>query len=507
MTSTATVSTANDVKHVDVLIIGAGLSGIGAARHLQRELPGKSFLILEQRAAIGGTWDLFRYPGVRSDSDMYTLGYNFKPWVSDQSIADGPSILAYVREAASETGVDKHIRYNSKVVAADFSSETATWTVTIEDAETGETSEVTANFVYGNTGYYRYEDGYQPEFPGKDDFAGQWLHPQFWPEDLDYANKKVVIIGSGATAVTILPAMTDKAAHVTMLQRTPTYMITLPGKDPIALWLRKKLGEKRSYAITRWKNATQTLATYHLSRRWPKPMRKLFMWGVKIQLPEDYDVKTHFNPPYNPWDQRLCAIPDGDLFKAIKRGDASIVTDHIERIEPQGIRLKSGGLLEADIIIQATGLDLVALGGIDYSVDGKPFDMSKAFAYRGLMLSDLPNLAFTVGYTNASWTLKADLVAEFVCKTLKYMDKTGQNIVVPVQDDPTVEPRPLLDFPAGYVLRKIDEFPNNGSKMPWKLRMTYHGDYRDFKKADPDDGVLRFSTAVSSPAVAEPAAA
>ena len=501
------MTSATDVKHVDVLIIGAGLSGIGAARHLQRELPKKSFLILEQRGAIGGTWDLFRYPGVRSDSDMYTLGYNFKPWVSDDSIADGPSILSYVREAASETGVDQHIRYNSKVVGANFASDEGIWTVKVKDSESGEISEITTDFIYSNTGYYRYEEGYQPEFPGKEDFTGEWVHPQFWPEDLDYANKKVVIIGSGATAVTILPAMTDKAAHVTMLQRTPTYMITLPGKDPIANWLRRKLGDKRSYTITRWKNATQTLATFHLSRRWPKPMRKVFMWGVKKQLPEGYDVDTHFNPPYNPWDQRLCAIPDGDLFKAIRRNDASIVTDHIDHIEPNGIKLKSGRLLEADIIIQATGLDLVALGGIDFSVDGAAFDMSTAFAYRGMMLSDLPNLAFTVGYTNASWTLKADLVADFVCKTLKHMDATGQNVVVPVQDDPNVEPRPLLDFPAGYVLRKIDEFPNNGSEMPWKMRMTYHQDYRDFKKADPNDGILRFSRATPTPAIAEPAAA
>lgn len=485
--------TAEAVNHVDVLIVGAGLSGIGAARHLQDKLPDKSFLIVEMRERIGGTWDLFRYPGIRSDSDMYTLGYKFKPWVNAKSIADGPSILEYVKEAASETGVDQHIRFGKKVVAANFSTPEATWTVTLEDAESGERSEVTCDFLYGNTGYYRYDHGFNPEFPGIENFGGEVIRPQFWPEDLDYSGKRVVIIGSGATAVTILPAMTDKAEKVTMLQRTPSYLMTLPEKDPIAGFLFRVLGDKRGYAVTRWKNATQTLAFYHFCQRFPKLARKLLMGGIARQVKgSSVDVGKDFNPPYDPWDQRLCVVPSGDLFKALRKGKAEIVTDHIETFTENGIKLKSGKELPADIVITATGLDLVPLGDIQISIDGVLGDAKDTVVYRGCMLSDVPNFVFTVGYTNASWTLKADLVAEYTCRVLKHMDETGADIVTPHNSDPSMKLEPLLDFPAGYVLRAIEKFPKAGSKAPWKLRMTYHQDYLDFNRAEIEDGNLHF---------------
>ncbi|MBJ7353540.1 MAG: NAD(P)/FAD-dependent oxidoreductase [Thermoleophilaceae bacterium] len=497
-----------DVNHVDVLIVGAGLSGIGAARHLQMELPNKSFLIVEMRESLGGTWDIFRYPGVRSDSDMYTLGYKFKPWTNAKSIADGPDILAYLKEAASETGVDQHIRYGKKVVSADFNSAVGQWTVTLEDAKSGERSEVTCNFLYGNTGYYSYDHGYLPEFPGIENFKGQVVQPQFWPEDLDYAGKRVVIIGSGATAVTILPAMTDKAEMVTMLQRTPTYLLSLPEKDPIARLLYRVLGEKRGYTATRWKNATQTLAFYHFCQRFPKAARKLLMGGIRRQVQgSSVDVDKDFNPPYDPWDQRLCVVPSGDLFRSLRQGTSEIVTDHIETFTEDGIKLKSGKTLPADIVITATGLDLLPLGGIEVSIDGVVGDASDTIVYRGCMLTDVPNFIFTVGYTNASWTLKADLVAEYACRVLKRMDETGLNVVTPHNDDPTLKTEPLLDFPAGYVLRAIEKFPKAGSKAPWKLRMTYHQDYLDFSRAELDDGKLKFTKAATdAPAAEQPEA-
>ncbi|MFT4049331.1 MAG: NAD(P)/FAD-dependent oxidoreductase [Solirubrobacterales bacterium] len=486
--------TITPLDDVDVLIVGAGLSGIGAARHLQLAAPGKTFRLIEMRERIGGTWDLFRYPGVRSDSDMYTLGYKFKPWISEQSIADGDKIMDYLTEAATETGVDRHISYGQKVVAADFSTADSKWTVTLADATTGETSQVRCSFLYGNTGYYRYDAGYDPGFPGIENFGGQVIKPQFWPEDLDYTGKKVVIIGSGATAVTILPAMTDKAEHVTMLQRTPTYMMSLPKKDPIALLLFKLLGKKRGYAATRWKNATQTLIFYHFCQRFPKLSRKLLMGGIARQIEgADEKVGKDFNPPYNPWDQRLCIVPSGDLFRVLREKKASIVTDHIEEFTAGGIKLKSGKELEADIVITATGLDLVPLGGIEVSIDGEVGDPAETMVYRGCMLTDVPNFAFTVGYTNASWTLKADLVAEYVCRILNHMDEGGFNVVTPHNDDPTVTEEPLLDFPAGYVLRAIEKFPKAGSRAPWKLRMTYHQDYVDFHSASLDDGNLKFT--------------
>ncbi len=501
-------TTATLPEEVDVLIVGAGLSGIGAARHLQLECPDKTFLITEMRDALGGTWDIFRYPGVRSDSDMYTLGYNFKPWTNPKAIADGPDILAYLKETASETGVDEHIRYGQKVIHASWSSEDARWTVTLENTKTGEQNHIKAKFCYGNTGYYRYDHGYEPGFPGIENYKGQVVKPQFWPEDLDYTGKKVVIIGSGATAVTILPAMTDKAEKVTMLQRTPTYMLSLPLVDPIARFLFKIAGPERGYKWTRWKNATQTLAFYHFCQRFPKLSRKLLMGGVARQV-EGADVKVgkDFNPPYNPWDQRLCVIPSGDLFKSLRKGKAAIVTDHIETFTENGIKLKSGQELEADIVITATGLDLLPLGGIDFDIDGHTGEISEMMVYRGCMVTDVPNFVFTVGYTNASWTLKADLVAGYVCRLLNYMDEKNYDVVMPHNDDPTVKEEPLLDFPAGYVLRAIEKFPKAGSRAPWKLRMTYHQDYVDFRRAELDDGNLKFSKVAAASEQREPVAA
>ncbi len=463
-------------EHVDVLIVGAGLSGIGAAYHVQTELPGRSYAIVEARGAIGGTWDLFRYPGVRSDSDMHTLGYRFRPWKDAKSIADGASIRQYVRDTAAEAGIDRHIRFHRKVRRASWSSDAARWTVELEDTQTGETSRITCGLLYGCSGYYRYDRGHDPDFPGKARFQGRIVHPQFWPEDLDYAGKRVVIIGSGATAVTLLPAMTDVAAHVTMLQRTPTYVLTVPGSDPIANKMRGKVPERLAYAITRWKNVAITSGFYQLTRHRPDLAREMLTKQVERQLPKDFDVGTHFNPPYNPWDQRLCAVPDGDLFRAIRQGRASIVTDRIATFTERGILLESGKELEADVIVTATGLELLPLGGIELVVDGEKVEVEKTFAYKGMMLSSVPNFVFTVGYTNSSWTLKADLVAEHTCRLLRHMDAHGYDVFVPENDDPTVEPRPLLDFPAGYVLRAIDKFPKAGSKKPWRLGMNYAAD-------------------------------
>ena len=483
------------MEHVDVLIVGAGLSGIGAAHHLQERLPHKTYAIFEARDAIGGTWDLFRYPGVRSDSDMQTLGYRFRPWSSSQAIADGPSILAYVRDTAREAGIDRHIRFNHSVTRAEW--EHGRWTVSGEGFEP-----VTCDFLYMCGGYYRYDQGYLPEFADADVFQGELIHPQFWPEDLDYAGKRVVVIGSGATAVTLVPALTDKAAHVTMLQRSPSYILSIPSRDAIANGLRKLLGERRAYAITRWKNVALSTLVYQLSQRRPKFMRKVLRAGVARALPAGYDVDRHFNPRYGPWDQRLCLVPDGDLFRAIRHGKASMVTDTIERFTPHGVLLSSGTELEADIIVTATGLNLLVFGGVELVVDGEPVALPERMAYKGMMLSRVPNFAFTIGYTNASWTLKADLVAEYVCRVLAHMDEHGYRVVTPVDDDPHVEPVPLLDFQAGYVQRSLHLFPKGGSRPPWRLGMSYANDVLSIRHGGLEDGALRFGHVVDD----EPAA-
>jgi monooxygenase len=482
-------------EHFDVAIVGAGISGIGAARHLREKLPGKSFVILEARGAIGGTWDLFRYPGIRSDSDMYTLGYASKPWASTRALADGPSILEYVHEAAREAGIDDEIRLHHRVIRADFSSADARWTLTVERTDTGETFEITSAFVFSCTGYYRYDQGYMPSFEGVEDYQGTLIHPQHWPEDLDYESKQVVVIGSGATAVTLVPALAERAAHVTMLQRTPTYIVTLPGIDPLARLLRRRVSERLAYKLVRAKNVALMVGSYQLSRRAPRLMKRVLRWQAKAQLPADVDVDTHFNPPYDPWDQRLCVVPDGDLFRALRDHRVSIVTDRIERFTPRGLRLASGEELEADIVISATGLDLLVLGGIEFSVDGEEIQAPETMAYRGMMFTGVPNAAIVIGYTNASWTLKCDLTCDFVCRVLAHMDEHGYDLVVPELNDPSVQPRPFIDLASGYVSRAQDRFPRQGSKRPWRLRQNYLLDLIELARADLDDGSLRFARA------------
>jgi monooxygenase len=474
-------------EHVDVLIVGAGLSGVGAARHVRDAFPGKTYLILEARDVIGGTWDLFRYPGVRSDSDMHTLGYRFRPWVQAKAIADGPSILRYVRDTAAEAGIDSRIRFGHRVRRASWSSEAAEWTVHTDNTT------FTCAFLYMCTGYYRYDTGYLPEFPGLENYRGQMVHPQHWPEDIDYAGKRVVVIGSGATAVTLVPAMAEKAGHVTMLQRSPSYILTMPTEDTIAARLVRLLGTRRGYAVTRWKNVLATMLIYRLSRRRPDMMRGWIRKLAIKQLPPGYDVDTHFKPAYNVWDQRLCLVPDGDLFKAIRDGRASVVTDHIATFTDNGIRLESGDELDADIVVTATGLRLLPIGGINLTVDGEPIRLPETMAYKGMMLSGVPNCAFTIGYTNASWTLKADLVSEYTCRLLRYMDTHGYDTCVPVSDDPAVTERPLLDFAAGYVLRSINQFPKAGSRRPWRLGMNYLQDVVTLRYGKVNDGSMRFS--------------
>jgi monooxygenase len=492
-------------EHVDVLIVGAGLSGIGAAHHLQRECPGKSYAILESRACTGGTWDLFRYPGIRSDSDMYTLGYSFRPWDSDQSIADGASILEYIRATAREGGIERHIRFHHRVVRAEFSTAQARWSVEAQRSDTQETVRMTCDFLMTCSGYYRYDEGYTPEFPGIERYAGQVVHPQHWSDETEYAGKRVVVIGSGATAVTLVPALAKTAAHVTMLQRSPSYILSLPGMDPIAKRLRRLLGSKRAYSLVRWKNVGLTMGSYQLSRRRPRWAKALVRKGLERQLPAGYDIDKHFTPRYDPWDQRLCLVPDGDLFAAIKAGSAEVVTDQIETFTEHGLRLASGRELEADVVVTATGLNLLVLGGMEFAVDGQEIEIPQTMGYKGMMLSGIPNMALALGYTNASWTLKCDLTCEFVCRVLNHMDAHGYRQVVP-ERDPSVAERPFIDFSSGYVLRSIDKFPKQGSRAPWLLRQNYPLDYMSLKRDPLEDGALRFSRAGSPVDVEEPIA-
>jgi cation diffusion facilitator CzcD-associated flavoprotein CzcO len=480
------------MEHFDVLIVGAGLSGIGAAYHLQTQSPGKTYAILEGRDAIGGTWDLFRYPGIRSDSDMFTLGYRFKPWVESKSIADGPSIRKYVRETASENGIDKHIRYHHLVKRADWSTQTARWTVEAEVA--GKITTLTCNFLFMCSGYYDYRGGYTPDFPGSESFAGKIVHPQFWPEDLDYTGKKVVVIGSGATAVTLVPEMAKKAAHVTMLQRSPTYVVSRPGEDSQANWMREKLGAKAAYAITRWRNVLFGLLFFRLARKNPEKTKQNLINMVKKEMGPDYDVDTHFTPRYNPWDQRLCLVPDSDLFNALKSDAASVVTDQIETFTPTGIKLKSGKELDADIIVTATGLKLIVAGGMQATVDGRAINFNQTMSYKGMMYSDVPNMASCFGYTNASWTLKCDLTCEYVCRMLNHMDKTGAEIATP-KGDPSVQELPWLDFSSGYVQRALDVLPKQGASKPWKLYQNYALDMLTLRFGKIDDGTMKFEKA------------
>jgi len=496
-----------ELEHLDVLIVGAGLSGIGAGCHLQEKCPDKTFAILEARESTGGTWDLFRYPGIRSDSDMYTLGYSFRPWEDAKAIADGSSILSYVRQTASDHGVDEKIRFQHRVVRAEWSTAEARWTVEAERTDTGETVRLTCGFLLTCTGYYRYDEGYTPEFEGIGRFKGRIVHPQFWSDDVDYAGKRVVVIGSGATAVTLVPAMAETAAHVTMLQRSPSYILSLPAEDPIANFLRRLLPAKVAYGLVRWKNVLLTMLSFQLSRRRPKLAKALLRKGLERQLPPGYDIDTHFKPRYNPWDQRLCLVPDGDLFEALCDGRASIVTDQIETFTETGLTLASGAELEADLIVTATGLNLIPMGGMQLAVDGREVEVPKTMGYKGMMLSGVPNLAVALGYTNASWTLKCDLTCEYVCRLLNHMDERGYRQCTPENRDPSVIAEPFIDFNSGYVLRAIDQFPKQGSKPPWRLYQNYARDILTLKFGALDDGAMVFSNPVARAGAGERLAA
>jgi len=481
------------LEHIDVLIVGAGLSGIGAGYHLQANCPGKTYAILEARDCIGGTWDLFRYPGIRSDSDMYTLGYSFRPWQGAKAIADGPSILDYVRQTASDYGIDRKVRFHHRVVRAEFSTADARWIVEAERSDTGETARLSCGFLLMCSGYYRYDAGYTPDFKGTERFAGRIVHPQQWTDDIDYAGKRVVVIGSGATAVTLLPAMAHSAAHVTMLQRSPSYIVSLPAEDPLAGALRRVLSAKAVYPIMRWKSVLLTMFSFQLSRRRPEAMKAFIRKRLERHLPSGYDIDTHFNPNYNPWDQRLCLVPDGDLFEAIRAGRASVVTDRIDTFTEHGLRLESGAELQADLIVTATGLSLLALGGMRIAVDGRDVELPQTMSYKGMMLSGVPNLAMALGYTNASWTLKCDLTCEYVCRLLNHMDAHGYRLCTPQNRDPSVAPQPFIDFSSSYVLRHIEEFPKQGSKAPWRLYQNYALDILSLKFGAIEDGAMQFS--------------
>ena len=483
------------MEHFDVIIVGAGLSGIGAAWHLQQRVKGVRYAILEGRGAIGGTWDLFRYPGIRSDSDMFTLGYRFKPWTEAKAIADGPSILRYVNETARENGIDRHIRFNHRVTAARWSSENAVWEVEAES--NGETRHFTCGFLDLCAGYYSYDGGYRPHWPDEEQFAGQWVHPQHWPDDLDYAGKRVVVIGSGATAMTLIPEMAKTAAHVTMLQRSPTYVVSRPGEDRVANRLRKLLPTGFAYGLIRWRNVLFQQFFYRMTRTQPAKVKDKLLGMVRDALGQEA-VEKHFTPRYNPWDQRLCLIPDDDLFRAIKSGKASVETDTIARFTPAGITLASGKELPADIVVTATGLQLNVLGDVRFTVDGADVDLGKAIIYKGMMLADVPNLAFCFGYTNASWTLKADLTSEYLCRLINHMKARGAAIATP-RPDGDVEPEPFFgDFSSGYVQRATAMLPKQGSKTPWKLYQNYTLDLLTLRFGNVDDGTMVFSGRVQT---------
>ena len=481
------------MEHLDVLVVGAGLSGVAAGHYLQTECPWASYAIFEGRPSLGGTWDLFRFPGVRSDSDLYTFGYPFRPWTDQRAIADGASILRYISDTAAAEGIDAKIRFRHRVVAADWSTAEARWHVTAERTDTGDTVVLTCAFLFGCTGYYRYDHGYQPDFPGADRFAGRIVHPQAWPDDLDCTGRRVVVIGSGATAVTIVPALAPVAAHVTMVQRSPSYVLTVPTKTPIARIVRAVVPERWTGAALKWTFATMTQGFYKLSRRRPEMVRRMLRKGTAKQLPPGYDVDTHFNPRYGPWDERMCISPDGDLFRAIRSGQADVVTDHIDTFTERGIRLASGRELDADVIVTATGLELQFAGGAQLSVDGNTVDVASRLTYKGIMLEGVPNFALAFGYTNASWTLKADLTCRYVCRLLTRMRERGLRQCTPRQRDASVEAAPMLDLTSGYVRRGVDRLPKQGSASPWRITQSYFADYRLLQRQPLDDEVMEFS--------------
>jgi monooxygenase len=479
--------------HFDVLIIGGGLSGIGAAYSLQKHCPQKSFAILEARDCIGGTWDLFRYPGVRSDSDMFTLGYSFRPWAMGKAIADGATILNYIRDTAAQFGIDAKIRFNHAVRRASWSSRDALWTIDVQRGKDAEVVRLTCSFLFVCSGYYDYAQGYAPAFAGREQFNGQIVHPQQWPENLDYAGKRVVVIGSGATAVTLVPELAKSAARVTMLQRSPSYVFARPNDDTLADFLRRHLSARLSFTLIRWRNILFGIYFFGLCKRSPERVKKWLTKQIQKALGPGYDVATHFTPRYKPWDQRMCLVPDGDLFAAINAGNAAVVTDEIQSFTKTGIQLRSGRNLDADIIVTATGLNLVALGGVQISVDGHSIDPAKTMSYKGTMYSGIPNLASVIGYTNASWTLKCELTCNYVCRLLNHMDRTDSQICVAQNVDPSMTEEPWLNLTSGYIQRVAHLLPKQGSKMPWKLRQNYLLDIFSLKFGSLEDGVMRFS--------------
>jgi monooxygenase len=483
------------LDHLDVLIVGAGISGIGGAYYLSRECPTKKIAIFEARDTLGGTWDLFRYPGIRSDSDMYTLGFAFKPWTSDKAIADAPSILSYLNETVDEFDLRKLIQYQRKVTHAAWDSKTALWTVTFTQGPEAATEKLTCSFLYMCSGYYNYAKAHRPAFEGEGTFQGRIIHPQFWPDDLDYAGKKIVVIGSGATAVTLVPAMADgpkAASHVTMLQRSPTYVVSAPGQDVFANWLRDHMPKGFAYGFIRWRNILRQMIFYTLARKRPEKVKQQILSLMVPELPDSFDIATHFTPSYNPWDQRICLVPDSDLFNAIKAGKADVATDHIGHFDATGIALKSGKHLDADLVVTATGLELQLLSGLEVVVDGETVDFANTFSYKGMMYSGVPNLASAFGYTNASWTLKADLTAEYVCRLIKYMDDTGTKACRPLLHGKNPHPAPWLDFTSGYVTRAMDKFPKQGEVAPWKVHQNYALDLMAFRFGKIDDGTMVF---------------
>jgi len=496
MTGTGTTrDTGMEIEYVDVVIVGAGLSGVGAACHLEQKCPGKTYVILESRSSMGGTWDLFRYPGIRSDSDMHTLGYRFRPWRESKAIADGPSILRYIRETAAEYDVERHVRYGHRVTRADWSSDECSWSVEAARGEAGDPVRLRCNMLLMCAGYYSYEHGHTPDFEGRDSFRGTVVHPQDWPEDLDYRGKRVVVIGSGATAMTLVPAMAGDVQHIVMLQRSPTYVISMPDRDQIANALRRVLPEKWAYAITRRKNIAMQRWIYRQARRNPERVRRRLVGWVRKALGPNYDVDTHFAPSYNPWEQRLCLIPNGDLYDAINSGKASVVTDRIRRFTENGILLESGKELAADIIVTATGLDLVVLGGAEIRVDGEVVEFAKSFTWKGIMFSGVPNLVSTFGYVNASWTLRADLIAEFSCRLINYMDENDYLSCTPRlrESDRDMKPRPWVEgFSPGYLQRVAGDLPKQGDREPWLNLQDYKLDRRRFLEEGFDDAALHF---------------
>ncbi|MFT5837717.1 MAG: monooxygenase [Flavobacteriales bacterium] len=479
---------------VDVLIIGAGISGIGAAYHLQKHCPNKSYAIIETRNAVGGTWDLFRYPGIRSDSDMFTFGFNFKPWRSPKAISPGADIKNYISEAASENGINKHILFEHKVVSTNWDSSDGKWHTEIHNIKTGECCQYISRFFFSCAGYYNYEHAYTPDFKSIESFTGDVIHPQFWPQNLDYTGKQVIIIGSGATAVTLVPAMADTAGHVTMLQRSPTYIASKPGQDAFANVMRRYLPSKLAYSLSRWRKILLGMFMYSLARRRPNTVKKVIRDGIIDVLGKDYPVDKHFKPNYQPWDQRACLVPDGDLFTAIKNGTASVITDQIDTFTTSGIKLQSGEELAADIIVTATGLEFSVLGSYQLSVDNQPFDVSASYCYKGMMLSGLPNFAFSMGYTNASWTLKSDLVGQYVCRLINHMDKHQHHYCQPILPINTIESEPFISFTSGYITRALDKMPKQGRKKPWKLYQNYILDRMSLSYSSVVDDSIVFSS-------------